>query len=144
MTKPLYPTFDINHLHANKLPDEVLKEDHFSIYLSKNPHLKVVHKHTFYHLVYFTEGGGSHTIDFESFPVRKGMIYFMRPGQVHQWNFEGNVDGFIINFSPAFISRYLHAGVIEQFSFFTGYAQDQVKALSESHKKKQRLYLKGS
>ncbi|KAA5535170.1 helix-turn-helix domain-containing protein [Taibaiella lutea] len=113
----------------------MLNVDHFKIYLSKNPHLKVVHKHSFYHLVYFTEGSGSHTIDFESFPVKKGMIYFMRPGQVHQWNFKGNVDGFIINFSPLFISRYLHAGIMEQFSFFNGYATDQVKVLDAIHRK---------
>ncbi|WP_235903489.1 helix-turn-helix domain-containing protein [Taibaiella lutea] len=135
MTKALYPTFDINNLDANKLSDEMLNVDHFKIYLSKNPHLKVVHKHSFYHLVYFTEGSGSHTIDFESFPVKKGMIYFMRPGQVHQWNFKGNVDGFIINFSPLFISRYLHAGIMEQFSFFNGYATDQVKVLDAIHRK---------
>jgi len=135
MTKPLYPTFDIHNLDANKLPDEMLNVDHFKIYLSRNPHLKVVHKHSFYHLVYFTEGCGSHTIDFESFPVEKGMIYFMRPGQVHQWSFEGDVDGFIINFSPSFLSRYLYAAITEQFSFFNGYAPDQVMVLNAGQRK---------
>lgn len=131
MTKPLYPTFDINNLDANKLPDEMLNVDYFKGYLSRNRHLSVLHKHSFYHLVYFTSGSGSHVIDFESFPVKKGMIYFMRPGQVHQWNFKGNVDGFIINFSPSFFQRYLSASDITgQFSFFKGNAAEQVMVLN--------------
>lgn len=130
MTKSLYPTFDIHNLNANKLSDEILNVDRFEIYLSKNPHLQVVHKHFFYHLVYFTDGKGSHTIDFESFPVQKGMIYFMRPGQVHNWNFDGAVSGYIINFSPLFFGRYLlGANLADQFSFFDGNALNQVKVL---------------
>lgn len=130
MTKSLYPTFDIHNLNANKLSDEILNVDRFEIYLSKNPHLQVVHKHFFYHLVYFTKGKGSHTIDFESFPVQKGMIYFMRPGQVHNWNFDGEVNGYIINFSPLFFGRYLlGANLADQFSFFDGNALNQVKVL---------------
>lgn len=132
MTKQLYPTFDINSLAANKLSDEMLNVDHFSLYLSQNPHLKVLHKHSFFHLVYFTEGSGHHIIDFESFPVQRGMIYFMHPGQVHQWNFEGEVDGFIINFSPQFFSRYLTSGdVTGRFSFFGGDVSGQVIVLDE-------------
>lgn len=130
MTKPLYPTFDINNLNANKLSDAILNVDRFEIYLSKNPHLQVVHRHSFYHLLYFKEGAGHHTIDFESFPVQNGMIYFMRPGQVHNWNFDGEVRGYIINFSPLFFGRYLlGADLAAQFSFFNGNAIDQVMVL---------------
>jgi AraC family transcriptional regulator, transcriptional activator of pobA len=130
MTKPLYPTFDIHNLNANKLSDAILNVDRFEIYLSKNPHLQVVHRHSFYHLVYFTKGRGSHTIDFESFPVQEGMIYFMRPGQVHNWSFEGSITGYIINFSSLFFGRYLlGANLAEQFSFFNGNAPDQVMLL---------------
>jgi AraC family transcriptional activator of pobA len=131
MTKALYPTFDIHNLDANKLSDEILNVDRFGDYLSKNPHLKVPHKHSFYHLLYFTKGSGSHTVDFESFPVKEGMIYFMRPGQVHNWNFKGAVDGYIINFSPLFFNRYgMSDGVPGQFSFFVGNATNQVKNLN--------------
>lgn len=131
MTKPLYPTFDIHNLDANKLSDAILNVDRFEIYLSKNPHLQVVHSHSFYHLLYFTKGQGSHTIDFESFPVQKGMIYFMRPGQVHNWSFDGEVNGYIINFSPLFFARYLlGTNLAEQFPFFNGHAPDQVMLLN--------------
>jgi len=132
MTKALYPTFEIHNLDANKLTDDIMNVDRFQMYLSNNPHLNVAHKHTFYHLVYFTKGGGDHVIDFETFPVQKGMIYFMRPGQVHKWNFKGNVDGYAINFSPLFFTRYLlGANVPDLFSFFNGNAKEQVIVLDK-------------
>ncbi len=133
MTKAIYPTFDINNLDANKLSDAIMNVDQFSVYLARNPHLSVAHKHTFYHLLYFTKGAGDHLVDFETFPVKKGMIYFMRPGQVHKWNFKGSVDGFIINFSPLFFARFLNGATItDQFSFFDGNVNDQVKMLDKN------------
>jgi AraC-like DNA-binding protein len=119
MAKLVYPTFDISHLAANKLTNDMLNADRFNTYLSDNPHLKVPHTHSFYHIVFFTEGRGEHVIDFEKFPVQKGTIYFMRPGQVHNWHFEGKVDGYIVNFSSTFFDRlFIETKVIDQFSVF--------------------------
>ena len=116
MRKQVYPTFDISHLAANKLTNDILNADRFGSYLSANPHLKVPHSHSFYHIVFFTKGNGEHIIDFVRFPVRKGMIYFMRPGQVHNWHFKGEVDGYIVNFSDTFFDRlFIDTKQIDQF-----------------------------
>ena len=49
----------------------------------------------------------------------------MIPGQVHSWQFEDNVDGYVLNFSEEFISSWLrHEGYLEQFSFFEGTAKN--------------------
>jgi AraC-like DNA-binding protein len=77
--------------------------------------------------VFFTSGGGSQTIDFQQVPVRPFQIYFMIPGQVHNWAFTGDVDGYIINFSvPFFQSFLLKANYLEDFPFFTGIVDDSV------------------
>ncbi len=129
---PVYPSFDIAHLAANKLPDNILNADKFKTYLSDNPHLKVPHTHLFYHIVFFTKGSGEHTIDFVRFPVRKGMIYFMRPGQIHHWQFKGDVDGFIVNFSADFFNRLFFDGkLIEQFPVLGLDINKQVVQLSK-------------
>jgi len=87
----------------------------------------MAHKHTFYHLVLFTEGGGTHAIDFQTFDVKPYQIYFMIPGQVHSWSFEGRVDGYVINFSlPFFQSFLLKPDYLEQFPFFSGTLNDAV------------------
>jgi len=85
------------------------------------------HRHNFYHFVLFTKGNGNHTIDFQTFPVREFQIYFMIPGQVHSWDFEGNVDGYVINFSiPFFQSFLLKPDLLEEFTFFSGSVNDSV------------------
>lgn len=132
MAKPIYPTFDIHNLVANKSHNNLLNADRFKRYLSSNPHLGVAHNHAFYHLVYFTEGSGEHVIDFVTFPVQKGMIYFMRPGQVHKWHFDEGVDGYIVNFSSTFFDQlFISSNFIDQFSFFDQIAAHQVLLLKE-------------
>lgn len=132
MVASTFPTFGICHLTANKTGNDLLNADRFSEYLSGNPHLQVMHRHTFYHLLYFTEGGGTHTVDFVKFPVQKGMVYFMKPGQVHVWDFQGPVDGYIINFSPTFFDRLsIGSTLLDAFAFFTGKVEQQVVVLHE-------------
>ena len=119
MPKQVYPTFDISHLAANKLTNDILNADRFHTYLSANPHLKVPHTHSFYHIVFFTQGSGEHVIDFVRFPVRKGTIYFMRPGQVHNWQFKGDVDGYIVNFSATFFDQlFMSTQMVDQLPIF--------------------------
>lgn len=127
MAKQVFPTFSICNLVTQKSGNDVLAADRFKGYLEKNPHLQVVHRHSFYHLVYFTEGSGDHIIDFVQFPVQKGMIYFMKPGQVHTWHFEGAVDGYIVNFTPAFFDHlFVQPQQVHQFSFFGADVHRQV------------------
>lgn len=99
----------------------------FAPYLDTHKNLVATHRHTFYHLVLFTAGAGTHTIDFESFEVKPGQIYFMIPGQVHSWAFKGVTDGYIINFSASFIQSFLlQHGYLDNFSFFSGNLADAV------------------
>lgn len=123
-----YPTFAIT--------DDSITADEFRRYYHNNPHLQPVHKHSFYHLLYFTEGAGEHIIDFVHFPVVPGMIYFMRPGQMHKWNFRGAVDGYVVNFSPTFFEHVgMDSRVVDGFSFFRSDVKDQVLQLSEKTRK---------
>ena len=105
---------------------------YFDHYLAVHQDLHFPHKHSFYHLVYFSSGAGSHSIDFVNFPVTPGSIYFMIPGQVHTWEFEDQPTGFIVNFSEAFINDLIaNPRYLDQFSFFLGIAGDQVITVPE-------------
>lgn len=56
------------------------------------------HVHNFYELVWFTEGEGVHTVDFCDYPVEAGTLFFVAPGQVH--NFDAHYEGqrgYVIN-----------------------------------------------
>jgi len=120
------PTIDICTLADDIKQDEVLIS-RFAPYLDAHKNLFFPHRHSFYHLVLFTDGGCSHTIDFESFEVKPGQIYFMIPGQVHSWDFEGFTDGYIINFSSSFIQSFLlRSGYFDNFFFLNGNPKDEV------------------
>ncbi len=130
--KSAIPVYDIYSIaNAMHLHEEVIAEP-FAAYLSTRNQLLPSHRHSFYHIVLFTSGGGTHTIDFEQFTVRPGQIYFMIPGQVHKWNFEGEVDGYVINFSEnLFRSIMAESQYLEQFSFLRAVAKDSVIDLDE-------------
>lgn len=131
--KNTIPVYDICSISGhNHLNNEIIAEP-FATYLKIHPNLKAPHGHTFYHVVLFTKGHGHHTVDFEQFPVQTGQIYFMSPGQVHSWNFEGEVDGYIINFSENLLYNFLaNKQYLEQFTFFRSVANESVYNLDDA------------
>src|SRR5580658_1953996 len=125
------PVYDICTLSDFSQDDIIVSR--FAPYLEHHKNLYAAHRHTFYHLVLFTQGAGSHTIDFEKFTVKPYQIYFMIPGQVHSWSFEGHTDGYIINFSSAFFHSFLlNSAYTENFSFFSGDLKDAVIDLPDT------------
>lgn len=125
-----FPRLDIGPLSE-------YREDHimitrFSEYLREHQNLVFPHRHSFYHLVLFTEGGGNHTIDFHHFEVQPYQIYFMTPGQVHSWDFEGNMEGYVVNFSDSFFQSFLlQPEYLESFSFFHSNSSNNVLLIGQ-------------
>lgn len=124
------PVYDINNFAEYKNAGILVSR--FGHYSERYLHLHSAHRHSFYHLVYFTKGSGSQTIDFKNYPVQPGLIYFMTPGQVHSWSFDSEVDGFIINFSEDYFKSFLYNPLyLENFSFFDELSGDAVLVLPE-------------
>jgi len=67
------------------------------------------HRHKYYELVIITscvEGNFSHNIDFITYPLQAGRVYFIAPGQAHAWNikqYNKEYKGFLITFNEDFI-----------------------------------------
>lgn len=128
-----FPIYDICTLSEYQQHDILI--DRFGAYLQKHRNLHFPHKHNFYHLVLFTKGGGTHAIDFTTFNVQPGQIYFMIPGQVHSWFFDGETDGYIINFSSSFFNSFLlKPEYPETLPFFSGNLDDMVINLTKKAK----------
>lgn len=143
MAKETIPVYDICSISQEKGSNDDLLADRFSSYLDKYyEHLHFPHRHSFYHLVLFTKGKGFHTIDFTRFDVKLFQIYFMIPGQVHSWHFEGKTDGFIINFSENFFKSFLlNPHYLDHFGFFSGISEEGVGQLpGEIHQEVVRLF----
>lgn len=64
------------------------------------------HRHDYYEVLVFEKSGGTHEIDFVSYPVIKNTIHFILPGQVHLLRRNKNVTGHVIAFKEeAFVSQ---------------------------------------
>ncbi|MGZ3756321.1 MAG: helix-turn-helix domain-containing protein [Mucilaginibacter sp.] len=139
MPKKNIPVYNIDHLSLFKQKDILISR--FAPYLAVHKNLHSAHKHSFYHLVMFTEGGGKHAIDFHTYAVKPFQIYFMIPGQVHNWSFEGNVDGYVVNFSDQFFQSFLiKPDYLDQFPFFSAIAEDSVIDLPNNIQAKVQHY----
>ena len=62
----------------------------------------VPHRHNYYEIFFFEEGGGEHIIDFTTIPVKSHSIHFVSPGQVHHLMRSPDSHGAIILFSRDF------------------------------------------
>lgn len=125
--KPSIPVYDICSISTGHKQEDLLAE-RLGQYLKKNyQRVHQQHGHSFYHMVFFTKGSGSQTIDFSSYAVTPNQIYFMVPGQVHSWHFKPDADGYVIHFSEVFFRTFLlDHDYLDRFAFFNGNSKDQV------------------
>lgn len=64
------------------------------------------HKHeAYFELVFLVAGEGFHTIETETFQVKAPEFYFLKPGQMHYWQFTSIPKGYVVLFSADEFSR---------------------------------------
>lgn len=87
------------------------------------------HRHDFFHIVWVTHGTGTHTIDSEIYMVKPDTIFFMRPGQIHNFDLSDDTAGYTINFSSEFFLLNMSSEiVIDSIPFFRPH--DPIESLS--------------
>jgi AraC family transcriptional regulator, transcriptional activator of pobA len=67
------------------------------------------HRHDFYHIVWVTRGTGCHIIDSVKYDVRPNSLFFMAPGQIHDFTLSADAAGHTISFSPEFFAVKMHS-----------------------------------
>jgi AraC family transcriptional activator of pobA len=87
-------------------------------HLAQFPAVSKPHAHSFYLLLYITQGSGSHTIDAHTHALRAGSLFFLAPGQVHAWQLSADAQGYIVFFSAAFYQRQYPAARLAAYPFF--------------------------
>ena len=56
------------------------------------------HRHEFYEILYIINGKGKHEIDGMGYDLRPNTMYFISKGQVHNFLYARNVNGYLIRF----------------------------------------------
>ena len=98
------------------------------------------HSHNFYLCVLFTEGTGTHEIDFNSYSINPGKVFFLKPGQTHFWKFDSKPEGYIFFHSQEFYDIKFLGHTLNSFPFF--YSNQNPPLLELSQRKLSQLKLK--
>lgn len=90
------------------------------------------HRVQFHHLIYITEGVGTHFIDFNRHPCQAGSFVFINRQQVHAFDFDNQPQGFLLLFTQEFVdSIHIRIRVPEFTSGF--YAASERPVLTVDH-----------
>ncbi len=100
---------NLEGFHANTLENHLITA-HKDIV---NPH-----SHNFFVSVLFTHGSGIHEIDFNSYEVKPGALFFLNPGQTHHWELSADTAGYIFLHTQDFYDLHYRKQGIHDYPFF--------------------------
>ena len=80
------------------------------------------HVHTFYEIVWFLEGEGSHTVDFTEYPITPNTFFFIAPGQLHSFTRNNSQKGVVMKICNHLLEEELSAeGILMKYNLFSNY-----------------------
>lgn len=71
------------------------------------------HKHDgYYELICIADGEGFHQVEMETFPIKAPELYFLKPNQVHCWQFTAIPKGFVLLFKEEYFDPVTEAPIL--------------------------------
>ena len=91
--------------------DQLLKVSKFKEVIKRTK----PHKHDgYFELICIVEGEGFHQVELEKFPIQAPELYFLKPNQVHCWQFTAIPKGFVLLFKEQFFDPVTEAPILNQ------------------------------
>lgn len=132
MTHEAIPVHDFSKDDASSIPFK-----YEPIKLRKQPVSMSLHRHNYCEIFAFTNGKGSHLLDTELHDIKKNMLHFVSPGQVHQIKREPGSEGHVIFFSRDFLlSSTSNKQLLFELPFFNNFSVDPTLQLSDDQMQK--------
>ncbi|MGY6742544.1 MAG: AraC family transcriptional regulator [Cecembia sp.] len=73
------------------------------------------HKHEgYFELIFIAEGEGFHWIETENYQIQTPDFYFLKPGQLHFWQFTAIPKGYVMMFKEEFIDAVKEVKILQQ------------------------------
>jgi len=118
------PTISICSLLGHDCSAQDLMVYDLQDFMDSHKDIVFPHRHSFYQILWITKGSGNHIIDFENAEVKRNRLFFLSPKQVHEWVFDEDTNGVLINFNENFFSSFLaNHHYLSDFPFFSGMSQ---------------------
>jgi AraC-like DNA-binding protein len=112
-----YPVYSIEQFNCNSVNSD-LYVNTFKNHLLNHSFVEKPHRHNFYLLVFFTNGSGTHEVDFDRFAIQPGSAFVLQPGQMHHWVLSEDIEGFIVFYSAEMYNLYFGNKSIEDYPFY--------------------------
>lgn len=100
---------NLEGFYSNTLENHLVTS-HKDIYLP--------HSHNFYLAILFTHGSGMHEVDFTTYIVQPGSIFFLNPGQTHHWELSDDTKGYIFFHTQSFYDLQYTQATVNRFPFY--------------------------
>lgn len=111
------PVYTLRHFKEFKAGEDVYANN-FVPHVTDHHISTTPHKHDFYLIVLFTAGKGSHEIDFKTYPIKPGSLFIMSPGQMHNWKFSNDTDGYVFFHTRQFYDEGFTKESVQDYPFF--------------------------
>lgn len=112
-----YPVYSVQNFSCNDIHRDFYVNT-FKEHLIIHNFIEEAHRHDSYLMVFFTNGFGTHEIDFDKFEIKKGSLFVLQPGQMHHWSLSEDIEGFVIIFSQELYNLYFGQKKINDYSFY--------------------------
>jgi AraC family transcriptional activator of pobA len=100
-------TIPVRHINTAKtkldIPESFSIRDVRDLLAGKDM-VQELHRHAFFFILALKKGTGSHEIDFTAYDVGDNIVFFLRPGQVHQLTLQLGSTGYLLAFTTDFYS----------------------------------------
>jgi len=99
------------HFVKDRLPDLEFEILRYEDLIARNQELEISldkpHRVDFYHVLFITDGDGTHFIDLKSHHYKKHSLLFISKGQVQSFDLESKATGWIMLFTDSFLAKNL-------------------------------------
>ena len=112
------PILNIRKFEKEELLNDFYSNSFYNHIVENRDQVNKPHSHDFFLCVFFTRGTGKHEIDFNTYPIVPGAIFFLKPGQTHFWEFEEIPEGFIFFHTQEFHDFYFLNHKLSSFPFW--------------------------
>lgn len=120
----------------------------FDEHLEENRFIDKPHSHDFFIILMITRGSGIHNIDFKSYAVFPGAVFFVTPGQIHNWVLSDDINGYILFFKKEYLLiDYDQSKLLRLPFFYTNInapflklEADEIECVAETFKRVDKEY----
>jgi AraC family transcriptional activator of pobA len=93
------------------------------------------HRHDFYVGMLFTEGSGTHQIEFNNYDIKPGHVFMIAPGEVHNWSLSADIDGYIFFHTKEFFDLNFTREKVDNYPFYCCLRNDPLIPLTGKSRK---------